>query len=213
MTGLKSVAFCLAFVKLGEYSEFKLAKNCHLMPQQPPEKPPRQQAGFNLLELLVVLAIAGVMFGIAIPAGQGLLEKSRLIGATNDVYATLMFARNEATRRRDTFSLCAVSSVGSTDCSASSESFLAVFEKESNDLATGRTNPLELTSPAKVSLNNVDDNRLVFERLGNRLAGSNDDQPVTLEVSINSLKRTIDVCFNGRILIREQGSTQNGCAP
>ncbi|MDR9468851.1 GspH/FimT family pseudopilin [Marinospirillum sp.] len=181
------------------------------MPQQPPDKPPYQQAGFNLLELLVVLAIAGVMFGIAIPAGQGLLEKSRLIGATNEVYATLMFARNEATRRRDTFSLCAVSSAGSTDCSTSSESFLAVFEKEGTDLAIGRTNPLELTSPARVSLNNLDDNRLVFERLGNRKAGVDGDQPVSLEVSVNSLKRTIDVCFNGRIMVRKQGSSQSGC--
>ncbi|WP_404420084.1 GspH/FimT family pseudopilin [Marinospirillum sp.] len=179
------------------------------MQQHPPDKLFHQQAGFNLLELLVVLAIAGVMFGIAIPAGQGLLEKSRLIGATNEVYATLMFARNEATRRRGTFSLCAVSSAGSTDCSASSEPFLAVFEKEGTDLATGRTNPLELTSPAKVSLNNVDDNRLVFERLGNRKAGSATD--VYLEVAVNNQTRIIDVCFNGRIMVREQGSTQSGC--
>lgn len=171
----------------------------------------RYQSGFNLLELLIVLLIAGVVFGIALPAGQGMLDRSRLIGATNEVYAALSFARNEATRRRQDFSLCAVSSAESTSCSGSSQPFLAVFVAEGSSLATGRTNPIELTSPARVSLNNAPDNRLIFERLGNRTAVDNSNEPVSLVVTVNSRTRTIDVCFNGRIVIREEGSNQSGC--
>lgn len=171
----------------------------------------RHQSGFNLLELLVVLVIAGVLFGVALPAGQSLIEQGQLRGATNEVYATLSFTRNEATRRRQDFSLCAVSSAESTSCSGSSQPFLAVFVAEGSSLATGRTNPIELTSPARVSLNNTPGNRLIFERLGNRTAADNSNEPVSLVVTVNSRTRTIDVCFNGRIVIREEGSNQNGC--
>jgi type IV fimbrial biogenesis protein FimT len=66
----------------------------------------RAQAGFTLLELMVVLAIAGVLMAVGIPAMGDFIRNSRITGAANDVMAALHFARSEAIKRRRPVSLC-----------------------------------------------------------------------------------------------------------
>ncbi|WP_114417550.1 GspH/FimT family pseudopilin [Marinospirillum perlucidum] len=182
------------------------------MPQHSPQLSRHYQSGFNLIELLVVLVIAAVAFGVLLPAGESLLNRSRLIGATNEVYASLLFARNEATRRRQAFSVCALSTMNSTTCASGNQPVLAVFSGDSgSQIASGRTNPIDLPEGVSVSLNNISNQRLVFQRLGNRDPGADKAQPVFLAVSIDGQSRNIDVCFNGRILIRDAGSSQSEC--
>ncbi len=66
----------------------------------------RAQPGFTLLELMVVLAIAGILMAVAIPAMGNFLRNARITGAANDVMAGLHFTRSEATKRRQPVSLC-----------------------------------------------------------------------------------------------------------
>lgn len=66
----------------------------------------RAQPGFTLLELMVVLAIAGVLFAVGIPAMGNFIRNSRITGAANDVMAALHFARSEAIKRRLPVTLC-----------------------------------------------------------------------------------------------------------
>lgn len=66
----------------------------------------RAQPGFTLLELMVVLAIAGVLFAVGIPAMGNFIRNSRITGAANDVMAALHFARSEAIKRRFPVTLC-----------------------------------------------------------------------------------------------------------
>jgi type IV fimbrial biogenesis protein FimT len=66
----------------------------------------RAHAGFTLLELMVVLAIAGVLMAVGIPAMGDFLRNSRITGAANDVMAALHFTRSEATKRRLPVTLC-----------------------------------------------------------------------------------------------------------
>lgn len=47
--------------------------------------PPRRAKGFTLIELLVVIAIIAVLMGLAFPAYQGVLERSKKVQAKNDV--------------------------------------------------------------------------------------------------------------------------------
>jgi type II secretion system protein H len=66
----------------------------------------RAQTGFTLLELMVVLAIAGVLFAVAVPAMGDFLRNGRITAAANDVMAGLHFTRSEAIKRRQPVTLC-----------------------------------------------------------------------------------------------------------
>src|SRR5687768_9260007 len=66
----------------------------------------RAPKGFTLLELMVVLAIAGVLAAVAIPAMGNFMRNSRITSAANDVMAALHFTRSEAIKRRQPVTLC-----------------------------------------------------------------------------------------------------------
>lgn len=67
------------------------------------KRPPK---GFTLLELMVVLAIAGVLAAIAVPAMGNFMRNSRITAAANDVMAALHFTRSESIKRRQPVTLC-----------------------------------------------------------------------------------------------------------
>lgn len=55
--------------------------------------------GFSLIELLVVVAIAGVLLGIGVPNMQQYIVSSRLSSSANEFFTALNLARSEAVRR------------------------------------------------------------------------------------------------------------------
>lgn len=62
-----------------------------------------------MLELLVVLVVAGILVGYAIPAYQTMVRGNRLSGQANTVLVDLYMARSEAIRRSTTVTMCASS--------------------------------------------------------------------------------------------------------
>lgn len=81
--------------------------NLNFASQRPPaHRAPRRggQAGFSLMEAMVVAAIVAIMAVLAVPSFQGLRERARLKGAAEAVYAQLQFARSESIKEnRDIF--------------------------------------------------------------------------------------------------------------
>ncbi len=68
---------------------------------------PKQQ-GFTLLELLIVVTIAGILMGIGIPGLQTLIKNGRLTAQYNETVGLLNYARAEAIKNPNfTITLCA----------------------------------------------------------------------------------------------------------
>ena len=62
--------------------------------------------GFTLIELLIVLAIASILAGTALPSFSGLIRSVRLSSATNNLFSSILLARSEAAKRRARVALC-----------------------------------------------------------------------------------------------------------
>lgn len=66
----------------------------------------KAQAGFTLLELMLVVTIAGLLLAFGVPAMGNFFRNARITGAANDVMGALHFARSEAIKRRVPVTLC-----------------------------------------------------------------------------------------------------------
>jgi len=67
----------------------------------------RAQRGFTLMELMVVLAVVGVIMGLAVPNFGVYIRNSRLTGAANDLLGSITLARTEAIKRQVPVAVCA----------------------------------------------------------------------------------------------------------
>ena len=67
----------------------------------------RAQRGFTLMELMVVLAVVGVIMGMAVPNFSLYIRNSRLTSAGNDLLASVTMARTEAIKRQLPIGVCA----------------------------------------------------------------------------------------------------------
>lgn len=56
-------------------------------------------AGFTLVEMVVVVAILGILLGVAVPALQEFVINQRVRAATMDSISSLMLARSEAIKQ------------------------------------------------------------------------------------------------------------------
>jgi type IV fimbrial biogenesis protein FimT len=62
--------------------------------------------GFTLVELMVTVAILGVMASVAMPSYQAFVINSRLTAQANDFLTTINFTRSEAIKRNTRVTMC-----------------------------------------------------------------------------------------------------------
>jgi len=64
-------------------------------------------AGFTLVELLVAVAIFGILMSVAAPGVQTFFERAKLSTQSNTLLSAINYGRSEAIKGGDTVSICA----------------------------------------------------------------------------------------------------------
>ena len=72
-----------------------------------------RQHAFTLLELMVTIAIAGIIMAVAVPGLRTFIQNERLTSTTNSLLADLMLARSKAVEQNLPTILCASSNQSS----------------------------------------------------------------------------------------------------
>ncbi len=68
------------------------------------------QSGFTLIELMVALAVLGILLTVGLPSFQTMIVQQRLSSATNEVLSGIALTRSEAVKRNSNMRFCIRSS-------------------------------------------------------------------------------------------------------
>jgi type IV fimbrial biogenesis protein FimT len=82
---------------------------------------PRRSKGFTLVELMVTILIVAVLAAIALPSFRNVIQRNRVAAASNDLLASLSYARNTAITRGQLVSMCP--STDGANCTSAGKDF------------------------------------------------------------------------------------------
>ena len=78
--------------------------------------PMKRQTGFTLMELLIVIAIAGILVAVGVPGLRTMVQNNRLTSQINQFSSSLALARSEAVKVNDHVAICP--STNGSSCAA-----------------------------------------------------------------------------------------------
>ena len=99
----------------------------------------QRRGGFTLIELMIVLVLAGIVLAIGAPSFGDFQRNNRLTAVANDFITAAQQARNEAVKRQTSVSLCASGNPNSANPSCTAGAFTGwiVFVDADSNCARG----------------------------------------------------------------------------
>lgn len=133
--------------------------------------PRRQNTGFSLIELMVVIAIVAVLLTLGLPSFQGSLRSNRIATTSNELLASLALARSEAVRGTRGGGVC--SSTDGASCGGNwNNGWLVWTETDGNGvLGAGETVVRYIQSKPKLTLAGSA-NAIAFDSRGRAIGGA-----------------------------------------
>ena len=71
---------------------------------------PRRPGGFSLVELMVTITVMAILLAIAVPSFRDVIHRNHVSSSSNELLASLAYARTEAITRSQLVSMCPSSS-------------------------------------------------------------------------------------------------------
>ena len=170
----------------------------------------RRANGFSLIELMIALAIAAILLGLAVPQFSQLVQRNRLATATNDMLALMASLRSEALRRGHVVTAC-VSTDGATCAAAGNwhDGWISFADRNANGVrdateslitqTAAREPGMTMTGNAPVAL------RVSYEASGRTRLSGGGLQMGTVTVCLAGAARRIIVNAAGRVRVESTG--------
>ncbi|WP_323135074.1 GspH/FimT family protein [Methylophaga sp. OBS3] len=162
------------------------------------DMPLKNRLGFTLIELMIVIAVLAVLAAIALPSFQTTLEKRRVTGAADNLFAALHFARSEAIKQNnqvqfqfDANTWCYGIDDAGSDCDCSAEPANCTI---SGQQKIGLGNDYR---DVVLTVQNFNGNDIVFSPRQGMPLDPNDSGVFTL--SINNFSKMVSINAVGRI--------------
>lgn len=94
-----------------------------------------KHSGFTLIELMITLAIVGILLTVGVPSLKTFMQGNQLIAASNELVSALHIARSEAIKLNSRVSICESSDGTSCSNTGSWKNGWIVFVDFNGDLA------------------------------------------------------------------------------
>jgi type IV fimbrial biogenesis protein FimT len=173
----------------------------------------RKENGFTLMELLVTIAIAGILAAVAVPSFFSVVNTNRLAAQSNELLTAIQYARSEAIRSNGRVTFCGAASASADeddDCSAGEQPYWVVIGRAAGG-GQEQLRVFAVREPAKVS---TDLEKITFSADGlARDTATKElvtgDITVCLEVSTPARnKRVLNIESGSRVVI--ENPTEDG---
>jgi type IV fimbrial biogenesis protein FimT len=180
------------------------------------------EAGFNLVELLVVISVASILMGLGVSSYRYVTNSSRVSGEINSLLGDMQVARSEAIKRGQPVTICP-SGGGATCVPAGSwNGGWIVFTNWAGDgtVNTGAPNYDQIlrsqpawTSTDAITTNNAGVGFVSFNRNGLALNMPATDFVLTLNTNPVSAtwQRCLDITTTGGMQTEHKGDVSGNC--
>ena len=147
-----------------------------------------KSGGFTLPELMIALAVLGILVAAGLPSLTNLVRDQRIKTATSDVFVSLIYARSEAIKRNDRVVVCAANSTidGCANSSNWAAGWIVFLDKDANGFPSTAADILRKNSPVpNVTLSGTATNATYMRdgrlnaAVGNFTVSSPDDASIT----------------------------------
>lgn len=169
--------------------------------------------GFTLVELLITVAVFGILAAIAMPNMSDLVNAQRVRTISGDLHSSLIFARSEAIKRNSLVKLCSANTA-MNDCGGTTNwaNGWLVFA-DANDNDTPEASEILQKQDARTNLTLTGSNGVVVYQRDGRLKTAVTAFVASSPSNTNITARCVSVDLGGRPNIKADTdqNASNGC--